>query len=50
MSSSSYPYVPYSTTEIYYPRTKYRVRIDHTGKIVEEIKDKEEDKKKKKER
>ena len=30
----NYPYVPESKTEIYYPKSKRRVVIDHTGKVI----------------
>ena len=29
-----YSYVPESKTEIYYPRSKRKVILDHTGKVI----------------
>jgi hypothetical protein len=41
---SNYPYVPESKTEIYYPRSKRRVVIDHTGKVLSDsAKEKDKD-------
>jgi hypothetical protein len=45
---SSYHYVvPESTTEVYYPKSKRRVKLNHRGEIIEDTR--EDDKKGKKE-
>ena len=31
---SNYPFVPESTTVIEYPRSKRKIVLDHTGKVI----------------
>ncbi|HEU4823573.1 MAG TPA: hypothetical protein VFS97_09145 [Nitrososphaeraceae archaeon] len=38
--SSSYKYVvPESTTEVYYPKSKRRVKLDSEGNIIEDTRE-----------
>ena len=48
MSNSNYPFIPESTTTVYYPKSKRKVVLNHKGEIIEDTRD-DKDKGKKEE-